>query len=68
MLATIINVVLVLIGSAVGLLFKNIISEKLMSVITHALGLWCTVKWTVRMDIQQSGFRFFYSFPDSFPL
>lgn len=39
MLATIINVVLVLIGSAVGLLFKNIISEKLMSVITHALGL-----------------------------
>ena len=39
MLATIINVVLVLIGSAVGLLFKNIISEKLMSIITHALGL-----------------------------
>ncbi len=39
MLATIINVVLVLIGSAIGLLFKNIISEKLMSVITHALGL-----------------------------
>ena len=39
MLATIINVVLVLIGSAVGLLFKNIISEKLMSIITRALGL-----------------------------
>lgn len=39
MLATIINVVLVLIGSAVGLLFKNLISEKLMSIITHALGL-----------------------------
>ena len=39
MLATIINVVLVLIGSAVGLLFKNMISEKLMSIITHALGL-----------------------------
>lgn len=39
MLATIINVVLVLIGSAIGLLFKNIISEKLMSIITHALGL-----------------------------
>ena len=39
MLATMINVVLVLIGSAVGLLFKNMISEKLMSIITHALGL-----------------------------
>ena len=39
MLATIINVVLVLVGSAVGLLFKNLISEKLMSIITHALGL-----------------------------
>ena len=39
MLATIINVILVLIGSAVGLLFKNLISGKLMSVITHALGL-----------------------------
>ena len=39
MLATFINVVLVLIGSAVGLLFKNLISEKLMSIITHALGL-----------------------------
>jgi uncharacterized membrane protein YqgA involved in biofilm formation len=38
-LATIINVVLVLVGSAVGLLFKNLISEKLMSIITHALGL-----------------------------
>ena len=39
MLATVINVILVLIGSAVGLLFKNLISERLMSVITHALGL-----------------------------
>ena len=39
MLATFINVALVLIGSAVGLLFKNLISEKLMSIITHALGL-----------------------------
>ena len=39
MLATVINVVLVLIGSAVGLLFKNLISEKLTSIITHALGL-----------------------------
>ena len=39
MLATIVNVILVLIGSAVGLLFKNLISEKLMSILTHALGL-----------------------------
>ncbi len=39
MLATFINVILVLAGSAAGLLFKNLISERLMSVITHALGL-----------------------------
>lgn len=39
MLATIINVILVLAGSAVGLIFKHLISEKLMSVMTHALGL-----------------------------
>lgn len=39
MLATIINVVLVLLGSAIGLAFKNLISEKLMSILTHALGL-----------------------------
>ena len=39
MLATVINIILVLIGSAVGLLFKNLISDKLMSVLTHALGL-----------------------------
>ena len=39
MLATIINVVLVLVGSAIGLLFKNLISDRLMSIITHALGL-----------------------------
>ena len=39
MLATVINVILVLIGSAVGLLFKNIISDKLMSILTRALGL-----------------------------
>lgn len=39
MLATIINVVLVLIGSAIGLLFKNLISDRLMSILTHALGL-----------------------------
>lgn len=39
MLATIINVFLVLAGSAVGLIFKHLLSEKLMSVMTHALGL-----------------------------
>lgn len=39
MLATVINVILVLAGSAAGLLFKNLISERLMSIITHALGL-----------------------------
>lgn len=39
MLATTINVVLVLLGSAIGLLFKNLISDRLMSIITHALGL-----------------------------
>ena len=39
MLATIINVVLILIGSAMGLLFKNLISDRLMAIITHALGL-----------------------------
>lgn len=39
MLATVINVILVLIGSAVGLLFKNLISDRLMSILTHALSL-----------------------------
>jgi len=39
MLATVINVVLVLVGSVVGLLFKNIISDRVLSVLTHALGL-----------------------------
>ena len=39
MLATVINVILVLVGSAVGLLFKNLISEKLIAAITRALGL-----------------------------
>ena len=39
MLATVINVALVLLGSAVGLLFKNLISDKLISAITRALGL-----------------------------
>lgn len=39
MLATIINAVLVLIGSALGVLFKNRISVRFNSVLTHALGL-----------------------------
>ena len=39
MLATVINVILVLIGSAVGLLFKNLISDKLTTALTRALGL-----------------------------
>ena len=42
MLATVINVILVLAGSAAGLLFKNLISEKLTSALTRALGL-CTL-------------------------
>lgn len=37
--ATVINVILVLAGSAAGLLFKNLISERLTCVLTHALGL-----------------------------
>lgn len=39
MLATIINAVLVLIGSALGVLFKNRISVRFNSILTHALGL-----------------------------
>ena len=39
MLATVINVILVLIGSAVGLLFKNLISDRLTVALTRALGL-----------------------------
>ena len=39
MLATVINVILVLIGSAAGLLFKNFISDKLTAALTRALGL-----------------------------
>ena len=39
MLATVVNVILVLIGSAVGLLFKNLISDKLTAALTRALGL-----------------------------
>jgi len=38
-LATVINVILVLVGSTIGILFKNLINEKLLSIITHALGL-----------------------------
>ena len=39
MIATIINVILVLVGSTVGLLFKNLISDSLTSALTRALGL-----------------------------
>ncbi|WP_294551074.1 DUF554 domain-containing protein [uncultured Pseudoflavonifractor sp.] len=39
MLATIINVALVLLGSALGLLFKNKISNRFASILTSALGL-----------------------------
>lgn len=39
MLATVINIILVLAGSAAGLLFKSLISDRLMSILTHALGL-----------------------------
>ena len=39
MIATVINVALVLLGSVVGLLFKNFISERFMSILTSALAL-----------------------------
>lgn len=39
MLATVINVALVLLGSMVGLVFKNMISQRLTTVLTAALGL-----------------------------
>jgi hypothetical protein len=39
MFATFVNVALVLLGSVVGLLFKNFISERFMSILTSALGL-----------------------------
>ncbi len=39
MSATFINMLLVLLGGAAGLLFKNLISDRLMSILTHALGL-----------------------------
>lgn len=37
--ATFINMLLILLGGGLGLLFKNLISDKLMSILTHALGL-----------------------------
>ncbi len=40
--ATIINAALVLLGSFLGLLFKNRISERFITILTHALGL-CVV-------------------------
>ena len=39
MIATVINVALVLLGSIVGLLFKNFISSRFMSILTSALAL-----------------------------
>ena len=39
MIATVINVILVLLGSALGLLFKNRISARFSTVLTFALGL-----------------------------
>lgn len=39
MIATVVNVALVLVGSALGLLFRRLISRKLLGVLTHALGL-----------------------------
>lgn len=39
MLGTIINVALILLGSVLGLVFKNLISEKLSNVLTSALAL-----------------------------
>ena len=42
MLATVVNVILVLIGSAAGLLFKNLINDKLTAALARALGL-CTL-------------------------
>ena len=39
MLATFINAALILAGSAIGLLFRNRISQRFAAVVTHALGL-----------------------------
>ncbi len=37
--ATLINMALILLGGGLGLLFKNLISGRLLSILTHALGL-----------------------------
>lgn len=37
--ATFINMLFILLGGGLGLLFKNLISDRLMSILTHALGL-----------------------------
>lgn len=39
MIATVINAALILVGSLIGLLFKNKISQRFSAVVTHALGL-----------------------------
>lgn len=39
MIATLVNVGLVLVGSALGLLFQRLINQRMISVLTHALGL-----------------------------
>lgn len=39
MIATVINCILVLLGSVIGILFKNRISERLTVAVTHVLGL-----------------------------
>ena len=39
MLATVINAVLILVGSALGVLFKNRIPARFNAILTHALGL-----------------------------
>lgn len=39
MIVTVVNVALVLVGSVLGLLFRRFISQKMVSVLTHALGL-----------------------------
>lgn len=39
MIATVVNAILVLVGSIIGLLFRNRISTRFSTVVTHALGL-----------------------------
>ena len=46
MIATVINVILVLLGSALGLLFKNHISRRFTDILTMALGL-CVAPFVV---------------------